>query len=680
MIRNGDVFFLGPGGSGKTHTLAALLGEDPPSTRESTPCAKKPIRSIAQCKVGVNGIQFIRITDDEYSDMVSSSAKQLQAEHSTKSMTRLSTVTNFTSHTAVSGCNSVFGSSVVSSDTGGNPTPKVVVSSPNKQQQQPEFHQSGLRIELLRRMQAVSKTTENLDDKDLFNMRDSGGQPMFHEVLPLFIKNTTFGILTVKLNEPLDSYPLVEYYSSGKPVGEPFKSPFTHLQTFCHCMRVLQSTCDCNVRPKLIFIGTHKDLEHECTLTENRQVKNQKLRKIIPPGVKDSIIYCDESLKELLIAVNVKTPGDDDKKAICNIREMMIKELQRLPKRRIPLRYFALEMAFLRLGKYQHKAVLSKEECFKEAIAYHFTKESFDAALKYLHSLKLIFYYEEVLPDVVFINAQALLDKITELVEYSLSLQSSHIQKIPVTGNLEEFKAYGIISQELLSQFRSHYIHGLFTEKELILLFKYLWVIAEVYQGKYLMPCLLRVDSSPSLLSAPTVIPPLLFYFGPDGPKLGIYCFLLASLITDAKWELMSEYDHPVQLSRNRVQFVLPGENPGCITLDDSFSSFFDVSITFPEDITSTDALKICKDICPKVRETILTGIRNASQKLNYSYVECAPKVAFLCEKHISTDLHPATVSHSSALLTCTAQRASVCSILTEHHRLWFGNDRGGRP
>ena len=55
--------------------------------------------------------------------------------------------------------------------------------------------------------------------------------------------------------------------------------------------------------------------------------------------MKDSIIYCNESLKELLIAVNVnvKTPGDDDKKAICDIREMMVKELQRLPKRRIPL-------------------------------------------------------------------------------------------------------------------------------------------------------------------------------------------------------------------------------------------------------------------------------------------------------------------------------------------------------
>ena len=65
--------------------------------------------------------------------------------------------------------------------------------------------------------------------------------------------------------------------------------------------------------------------------------------------------------------------------------------------------------AFLRLAKYQHKGVVSKEECFKEAAAFYFTREPFEAALKYLRSLKLIIYYDEILPDVVFVDAQTLL-------------------------------------------------------------------------------------------------------------------------------------------------------------------------------------------------------------------------------------------------------------------------------
>ena len=69
-LRNGSALLLGVGGSGKTHFLAAFLKEDPPSIRESTPCAKKPVRAVAHCKAGVSDDHFVRITDDHYSDML----------------------------------------------------------------------------------------------------------------------------------------------------------------------------------------------------------------------------------------------------------------------------------------------------------------------------------------------------------------------------------------------------------------------------------------------------------------------------------------------------------------------------------------------------------------------------------------------------------------------------------
>ena len=55
-------------------------------------------------------------------------------------------------------------------------------------------------------MQASAKKKAHLNDKDLLDVDDTGGQPMFHEVLPVFIQNTMLGILTVKLNEHLDSF------------------------------------------------------------------------------------------------------------------------------------------------------------------------------------------------------------------------------------------------------------------------------------------------------------------------------------------------------------------------------------------------------------------------------------------------------------------------------------------
>ena len=673
MIRNGSVFFLGSGGSGKTHTLHSLLEEDPPPIRQSTPCAKRAVRTIAQCKVGVKDIHFVRIKDDQYSDMLSTTAKQLPLQQPSISTTTPPPAQPRPGPQETSEETNSASSPASSVDTQETDSKRVAsASSPDKKKH--PSHRSGFEKELLRRMQLVPKRSENLIDKDLIDMKDSGGQPMFHEVLPLFVKNTTFGVLTVKLNERLDSYPMVDYYSNGKPVGKPFPSPFTHLQTYRHCMRVLQSTCSRDTCPKLVFIGTHKDREQECS-DEKREEKNRKLRSIIPPNLKKSILYYEHSNEDLLFCVNVKTPENEDRKMIGYVRQMMINELQKLPQQKIPLQYFALENAFLRLVKYQRKAILSKEECFIEAAAYHFTKESFEAALKYLHGLKLIFYYEEVLPEVVFVDAQTILDKITELVEFSLSLVSKPVHELTVSMDInefEEFKAYGIVTLKLLSQFSSHYVPGLFMQQQLVVLLKYLRVIAEVSKGKFLVPCLLKVTAILCPLPHSTSIPALLFYFGPNGPKLGVYCCLLASLITEAKWELMTENDRPVQVSRNQVQFRLPGNDPGAITITDTFSTSFHVSIDFPEDMDTAKAIQISKKVCPTVRETIVTGIRKASQKLNYN--NSIPEVAFPCSKHLPSALHPATVSDSE-LLTCTTHPGSVYNDLTEQHQIWLGKE-----
>ena len=661
-IRNGNTFFLGPGGSGKTHTLHSLLEEDPPVIRDSTACAKKPIRAVAQFKVGVRGTaRFIRITDNQYSEMLANSAEHFSAVPTIVAPTEASQTLDSKVVASLSLSSKV---QVPESPSSSGAERAAKESSV---QNQPPVAKFGLRRELQCLMQAKSKTSELLDDKDLMDVKDSGGQPMFHEVLPVFVTNTMFGILTVKLNESLDSNPLVEYYISGRRIGEPFKSPFTHLQTFRHCLRVLQSTCEPDACPKIVFVGTHKDLEHQCP-DEDRKEKNRKLQSIIPPEMKDNIIYNGESL---LFPINAKTPGNDDRKVMGDLRQLMIRKLQQLPRKRIPLRYFSLENAFQRLAKYQRKAILSIDECLKEATAYHFTRESLDDVLQHLHSLKLIMYYKDILPDVVFIDAQVLLDKITELVEYSIELRAKPSSQGVAAGSLEKFKTCGIVTTEILSQFTSGYVPGLFEEKHLILVFKKLLIVAEMGKGKFLMPCLLEEEKVQILFNS--VVPALLFYFGENGPKLGVYCFLLASLITDAKWKLLTENGTPVQLSRNRVRFVVPGNNPGCITITDSFSTFFHVSIEFPDTVTRGKATEICEKVCPTIRETILTHIRKASHRLNYN--NSIPEAAFLCSKHDKTiPPHPARISNTG-LLTCTTHPKSIFSDLTDQHKIWFGKD-----
>jgi hypothetical protein len=126
-----------------------------------------------------------------------------------------------------------------------------------------------------------------------------------------------------------------------------------------------------------------------------------------------------------------------------------------------------------------------------------------------------------------------------------------------------------------------------------------------------------------------------------------------------------------VQVSRNSAQFTVPGKNPGYITITDSFSSYLHVSIDFPASVSRERAQEVCEEICPTIRETVLTGIRKASQRLNYN--NSIPSIAFPCPGHKDTPLHPASVSDDETLLICTTHPATVCSEMTEQHRLWLG-------
>ena len=168
-------------------------------------------------------------------------------------------------------------------------------------------------------------------------------------------------------------------------------------------------------------------------------------------------------------------------------------------------------------------------------------------------------------------------------------------------------------------------------------------------------------------------VSPLLFDFGPDGPKLGVYCCLLSTLITDSKWELLVEDGNPIQLSRNRAHFKIPGDHPGFITISDSFTTFLKLEITLPL-ISHVKALEVCEKICQLIHKTVFTGIHKVSQRLNYK--DSIPMRAFLCSssKHRDTPLHAATIS-SCGLLTCTTHPASVFSEITEEHKIWFGKD-----
>ena len=184
------------------------------------------------------------------------------------------------------------------------------------------------------------------------------------------------------------------------------------------------------------------------------------------------------------------------------------------------------------------------------------------------------------------------------------------------------------------------------------------------------MPCLLRVTDEPTLLAPSSSIPSLLFYF-PHSPLLGVFCALVAYLLSQAKWKLLfdASSQSPVKVDRNTVHFEVPDGLPGKVILSDSFSTYFQASIHLPKGAPAT----LCSKVCPQIRETIVTGIRRASSALHYN--NSVPKYAFFCGEHSTfrtVKPHASVVDSSRTLMTCTLNPAKFCSTLTEEHLVWF--------
>ena len=184
------------------------------------------------------------------------------------------------------------------------------------------------------------------------------------------------------------------------------------------------------------------------------------------------------------------------------------------------------------------------------------------------------------------------------------------------------------------------------------------------------MPCLLRVTQEPTPFAPSSSVPSLLFYF-PHSPLLGVFCALVAYLLSQAKWKLLFDASSrsPVKVDRNTVQFEVPGKLPGVITISDSFSTYFQVSIQLPAKAPRA----LCSKVCPQIRETIIAGLRKVFSALHY--YNSVPEYAFLCFEHSSSESampHASVVDSTRTLMTCTLNPAKFCSILTGEHLVWF--------
>ena len=682
--RDIKALIFGAAGTGKSHTIALIMDEEPPSLRRSTPCATRPVRAT---RAETRGGKWVKVTRDDLSQTIADTATMLPSKPSPSGNTETSSTSSTapgtsqpqTGHPHTTPSLTPGTSQPQTGDphpTAHSPSSKEGARASSTSPEKMSSFSTSAEDELLHRIATAPDSTfrKRAFKRDRITLIDTGGQPQFHEVLPIFMRNTSACMFTIKLSESLNDHPLIEYYDDdGKLVGTPYRSAYTNQQILSHCMRVIQaqaSQSEEGLCPNAIFIGTHNDVQEDpkTQCPESTEEKNLKISEMLLPEFQEDVIYCDERLEQLIFPLNATKRGPQEKKFAAELRRVIV-ERSHVKPRKIPLRWNALELALQERMMELGQGVLTKAECFAVAQRFHFDEESLEEALEYFHGLNILFYYKDVLPDIVFCDPMVLLAKITELAEHSYKLRTHLSQHRATEGKLRKFRSQGIVTLELLSKkkFASHYRPRIFGPEQLLKLFEELLIVSKISEEEYLMPCLLPVADDLALLSPRGSVPSLLLYFS-DSPLVGVFCALATYLLSEAKWKLLLKSD--LSPARNTIEFQVPGGLPGKIVLTDSFSTYFQISLQLPRNAPAA----LCSKVCPQVRDTIMAGLRKASTTLHYSH--SVPQDAFLCCEHSDTTTPPhATVADSSrTLMTCSRNPAEVCTMLTEQHMVWFGS------
>ena len=679
------MLLYGSAGVGKTCTMNIVAGEKPPDVRDSTPVATRPVTMYQLQKLGSKWRKYVSKDKMNLCARISKTTlgrEIIEALRKLQSKEEVATQQTPGQEVEVDGGSKQKTSTVATCQQPAmdaaqkreNPTPKTQRSTALSQNSVDPHVLQVIHDVLDEMFQLIDECPETQEPFTFIHkllVSDCGGQPQFHEILPIFLRKMSLIVFVFKLSERFSSRPMIEYYENGKALGTPYESHHTTEQLIkeglqsLHTHRSSRGAGKDGEAPQIVMVGTHKDKESKCD--ESRETKNRKLIEMLLPTFDKEIIYYRPGTDEVLFPMNAKFPGVEEEDMAQAIVSRFSTE-NRLDVQKLPLQWLGFEIMLQEITERLKRGILSRSECLEVAYRLHLDESALDAALIYLDELSLVFYYPDILPEIVFTNPQVLLDKISELVRV-------HHDKLKI-GSGEDWKKFfchALVTVDFLREptFKKHYVPGIFEPEQLAILYQNLLIFANFSdEGVFFVPCFLRMLSSNEVakhrLSFHSLVAPLVLHF-PDGPpRRGIFCALVSFFTSPENhypgpWKLKNRATTvtPTCLHRNCIQFTVPGFKIACsITLIDTLLHF---EVHF--NIKSQES---ASKFCPIIKKAISAGLRKAEIVLGYT--SSTPSFALLCPCG-EGDPHFATIGDGGWI--CSLEE-DVGKEFTPNQQLWL--------
>ena len=351
-----------------------------------------------------------------------------------------------------------------------------------------DYPQAQILRDIIKRLPKVNEPT-SLYEATLIIMSDSGGQPNFLDVFPLFVRNKCLAIYTLKLNEQLHATPEISYRVGDRSIG------MTNTYSYWRLLESLAKSMS-HLNAQYAIYGTFLDEKDQCE-DETIEEKNKYIAKHLKAYENVRFNHKGDAA---IFPVNTIT--DDD-----SLREEYRKELRQLiksaehprHKKDIKLLWFAFYLSLLSSADDKQTDILSMKECLGIGRSLDMNDQETKEAIMLFHDLNLVFHcLRSELDSFVIVKLECIFDLVSCLICGPESELCDHFGiKLP-HGVQKEFQTTGCLNQEILEEhFRCKFPKPL-NAKHCVSLLAEVKAIAITDESKnaFFMPCVLRYAST----------------------------------------------------------------------------------------------------------------------------------------------------------------------------------------
>ena len=339
---------------------------------------------------------------------------------------------------------------------------------------------------------------QHLNESTTVYLIDTGGQPEFHDLLPLLLRGPAFYLMFFSLEESLDgrytikctyNSPEAKEYISGHSIKDVL---YQMLNSFSYSN--IEKEDKCCVQPQAFVIATHLDK----VSPERVKAINEQLHEALE--FKDGLplhhmlVDATSQFGTLFIPVDNCNGGQEEVEAVRNFLTEAIKKCSKP----VLIATSWLMFHMILRNNYEKEKVCTFKDSVQLATRCGIHREDVKDVLTYIYrKLGTILYFEDVpsLSHLVICNPEIVYQAISNLI-FSLY------------ENLDTSRITGLISDRV---FKTHMKDASkFLDTNYILeLLKHFRILASVGSGQYFMPCVLHTSTS----EVDTDMEPLIFCF-----------------------------------------------------------------------------------------------------------------------------------------------------------------------